>query len=118
MIKDLPADRTRALMCFQPVDPRPYLCIGRYPLRQGQRCLHTTHYYGFNYIQFVLVGVKDQFVMHLQQHLRPKPPAAELFMHPDHGQLDHIGSSPLDGRVDGIPLGKAPDGEIGGIDVF
>jgi hypothetical protein len=55
-------------MRFQPIDPGPDFRRRRNILRQGQGGLHTTQYHGFNYIELILMGVKDQFVMNLQEH--------------------------------------------------
>ena len=99
-------------MRLQPVGARPYFRQHGHVARQGKGRLHTTHNNGFNFIHLILMGVKDQLIMHLKKHFRFEPLQTEGLIHPDHGQLDHIGSRTLDRGVDGIPFRKPPDGKI------
>ncbi len=55
--------------------------------------------------------------MHLQQHLTFKTLFFQLCMYLDHGKLDHIRSSTLNGRIDRISLCKAAHCKVGGINI-
>src|SRR5579872_3178935 len=106
------------LVCLEPIDAGSDLSGCRNAFRQGERVLHTTHYYRFNYLQLIPMGVENQFVVDLQKHFGSQTLFPELIVYPDHREFDHIRSRPLDRRIDSVSLRKAPDREIGRIDVL
>ena len=55
--------------------------------------------------------------MHLEEHPRPESSVPKLFVDLDHGQLDEIGRSALEGRVDRRTLGEAASIGILTVDV-
>ena len=64
---------------------------------------------------FFLLGQyrEVEFVVHLQYHLALDMLCLETLEDVYHGYFDDVGGSTLDGSIDGVALGKAPDGGIG-----
>src|ERR1017187_305702 len=52
--------------------------------------------------------LKNEFVMHLEQHPRAKPALAQFAVHAQHRPLDDVGGRSLDRRVERHPLGHLP----------
>ncbi len=56
--------------------------------------------------------LEDQFVVHLQQHLRREPGALKRCVHAHHGAPYDIGGRALDRRVDGRALVESALGRV------
>ena len=54
--------------------------------------------------QLLLIGLEDELVMDLQQHLRAQAALADGGVHADHGDLHAVGGRALDRHVDRHPL--------------
>ena len=102
-------------MRFQPVGTRVHLHHHWHRKRQGFHHLILND--GFQCVEFVQMRVEDQFIVHLQNHLRLHLQAFQLLMDANHGNLNHVGGAALDGRVDGIALGEAAHHAVGAVDV-
>src|SRR5690348_16940320 len=99
-------------MCFEPIDPRAHFSFYGHSIRQWKCASHTIQDDWFYFLDFFFNGVKDQFIMHLQNHPRFEFLLLECFMQFHHRELDHICGSTLNGGVDSIALSKAADSKI------
>lgn len=70
--------------------------------RHGVHHLLPDH--GSNFFTLVAMDVDDELVVDLKDELGAKLLALEGVLDPNHGDLDHVGSAALDGRVDRVAL--------------
>ena len=84
-------------MCFKPTgaDMRFYVKGNR----QGYRIFHLLTENGKGFISAVLVCLDDQLVVYLQYLARVQPTLGKTAVYADHGDLDNIGGSSLNGAV-------------------
>ena len=66
----------------------------------------------------VRIDAEVEFVVYLENHLALDAFSLETLEDMNHCYLDDVGSSTLDGRIDGVTLGKASHHAVGGVDVW
>ena len=66
----------------------------------------------------VRIDAEVEFVVYLENHLALDAFSLETLEDMNHCHLDDVGSSTLDGRIDGVTLGKASHHTIGRVDVW
>ena len=81
-----------------------------------RRLLHDAAHHGQRRLDLLLGRLEDEFVMHLQEHLRREARIGERLVHADHGAADDVGGRALDRGVDGGPLVEGPLGGVRGAD--
>ena len=68
-------------------------------------------------IEFVAVGVENEFVVDGQDHFRFQLLPAHERVNLNHGNFEHVGRAALNGGVHGVALGKQPVGDVARVDV-
>ena len=66
----------------------------------------------------VRIDAEVEFVVYLENHLALDAFSLETLEDMNHCHLDDVGSSPLDGCIDGVTLSKASHHAIGAVDVW
>ena len=102
-------------MRLEPVRSRVHLHDDGHRQRQGIH--HLVLNDSLQRVEFIEMRVEDQFVVYLKDHLRLHLQTFQLLMYAYHGNLDHVGRTALDGRVDGVAFGEATHHAVGTIDV-
>jgi hypothetical protein len=60
-----------------------------------------------NFAHLLWGNVEQEFVMYLQDHLRPQLPLAQCRIQTNHCELDQVGCGPLQRSVDGSALSES-----------
>ena len=102
-------------MCLEPVLTKA--AIGYEGNGERERCLHLFDDDGLDTFFFFREDAEIEFIVYLQDHLASDAFGLEAVVNANHGHFDDIGSSTLNGGVDGVALGKAPHGGILRVDV-
>ena len=89
-------------MRLQPVLAEAAVGYQRDSKREG--ILHLFEHDALHLLFFFWINGEVQFVMHLKDHLATDALGLEALMDADHRHLDDIGSSALNGGVDGVTL--------------
>ncbi len=63
------------------------------------------------------MGIENEFIVHLQDHLASQVFLFEFVEDADHGDLDHVGRRALDRGVDSISLCETSYGVVARIDI-
>jgi len=64
-------------------------------------------------VRFILRNFENKFIMNLQYHCGTESLPFKPFVNAYHGNLYNIRCRTLNGGIDGIPLGIAPDHLVG-----
>ena len=102
-------------MRLQPVHSHSHIHFKRNIQNIG--IFHFSFNNGFDLFQLRLEDIKHQFIMYLQQHPGLVVALSQFFMNIDHRQLDDVGRTSLDGRIDGVPFRGASYYLVLGVDV-
>mmetsp|Transcript_7899 Transcript_7899/g.13575 ORF Transcript_7899/g.13575 Transcript_7899/m.13575 type:complete len:216 (+) Transcript_7899:342-989(+) len=97
----------RALMRLRPIRPASRIHNQRH-VQLDRRFRGALHHVPRNFdgcVQCRVLNLKDQFVVHLQQHLGGQ--VFDRVWHPDHRTADDVGGGALDRRIYGCAIGKA-----------
>ena len=86
----------------------PNAAIGHKRNAQGHTLFHFCFYDVDKLLFFGLVQIKNQLVVHLQNHSAVQFFLGYLMGNPNHGDFNHVGGAALNGGVDGVSLCKAP----------
>ncbi len=77
--------------------------------RRVRRLLHHALHHGDRRLDFLDRHFEDQFVVHLQEHLRAQLGLLQLRLDADHGAADDVGGRALQARIDGRALVEGAD---------
>ena len=93
-------------MCLEPVCAPSAVCHERNVERVG--VLHLLKDDALHLLFFFRKDAEVEFVVHLKYHFRAYTFRLKALEYFNHGYFDNVGSTSLDGSVDGIPFGIAP----------
>ena len=96
--------------------PRPTSTSKGTDMRKG--VFHFVFDDGSDDFDFVFVGVKNQFVMHLQEHFRFEVFFFKSLVNVDHRQFDNVCCRTLYGRIHSISFGTTSHHCVLRVDVF